>query len=325
MLASALIRGLAKARLLGISIEQHGAVKRRFSSSLWVWLALAAAYTVNGYCVFHRAVVAEAALDFNQVLYIILVNSAALKAAFDFAWSTELVVRIVNLDFFEDLKVSVPKFCISLGIVAVFAAGTLYGHHKEFGRSVAYDVAIITITIFYHLFVMLQHLVGRLLLDGMNLTLTRQLGKATLTLDDIVLSTERFNLLQDAWGFSIFANYVLMQLNMIASIYLILMNLHIMTVVLLTVGIMLYFGEFLFFVDQIYQKKAQVIAKGRFDAVQTAGSFRELLTARDALDELEGTGPLTGLGFLDLNRGLVPAFLATTLTYIIALIQTPNL
>ena len=29
MLASALIRGLAKARLLGISIEQHGAVKRR--------------------------------------------------------------------------------------------------------------------------------------------------------------------------------------------------------------------------------------------------------------------------------------------------------
>ena len=91
---------------------------------------------------------------------------------------------------------------------------------------------------------------------------------------------------------------------------------------LVSLSFLLYFIVMLNDLLAVYDQIDKIIARGRSDAYQATDTLRNFMKMRDRLDAYR---QLTGLGFFDIDKGLVTSFLSTTLSYIIILIQSEPL
>ena len=323
MKARTAIELLAKFKILGINIEKDGSIKRRVSN--YAWLAHLGIYAVNGYTIYLE-IQGAPQLNFNHALFICLVNHLAFVSLFDMVAATEIVLRIGSLDDFGDAKIGWSKLLGAVLNAAIISGGVLLGKLEIMEKDWSHGICLLLVTLFYYLIMVIYGIVGCATLVGYQNTERRSLEQSTLTKDDLAFLTEKYNNIQSSFGFVAFTYYITIQICLIISIYMILIASHVPAVLLITAGIISFLTFFLVEADCIYQMKAKLVTKGRADALEnTHITFTELLHHRDACTQLENTGPINGLGFVDFDRSIIPSLLGTTLTYIIVLVQSQSL
>ena len=323
MKARTAIELLAKYKILGINIEKDGSIKRRFSNYAWLWLAHLGVYVVNGYNIYFE-IQGVLQLDFNQALFICLVNHLAFVSLFDMVAATEIILRIGNLDDLGDAKMGWSKFLGAVLNTALISGGVLLGKLEIVEEDWVHGICLLLVTLFYYMIMVIYAIVGCVALVGYQNTERRSLEQKTLTRDDLALLTEKYNKIQSSFGFVAFTYYITIQLCLITSIYMILIASHVPAVLLITAGILTFLTFFLVETDVIYQMKGKLVSKGRAIALENT-LITELLQHRDACTKFENTGPISGLGFVDFDRSIVPSLLGTTLTYIIVLVQSQSI
>ena len=326
MKARTAIELLAKLKVIGIKIEKDGSLKKRFSSYAWLWMVHLGVYVANGYAIYYE-IQGSQQLNFNHVVFICLINALGLVSLFDMVAATEMISGIENLDDLGDAQLGWPKFLLDLLTSALISGGVLLGKLEVMEReNQGHTICLVLVTIFYNMMMVLFSIVGYAVLSGFQSTERRSLLQKSLTRDNLALLTKKYNKIQSAFGFVTFTYYVGIQISLICAIYMILIARHVPAVLLITAGIFSFLTSFLVEADLIYQMKAKLVTKGRADALEnTHITFTELLHHRDACTQLENTGPINGLGFVDFDRSIIPSLLGTTLTYIIVLVQSQSL
>ena len=318
------IQLLVKLKLMGIEIDGNGKIQRKLVNFTLVGLILVALLVPKSYFIYiHMSSIKD--LDFNAVLYYALFESQLYTLPFMYFVINRMFIKIKDLDFTDNAKMTVGRIIGIFGSPAFLLVGFFLGPMQEFGVDLVKDILCLVLIIMSYISMVLYLLTLIMMTTGLKQTCSGMLLTKSLSLDDISKVTELYNRLKSALGFGVLFNYAIGQVYIVSAIYMVLIAKDVPAVMMMTCGAIMFLVVIIVEAETIYLAREELVSKGRSDAVVVTRSFKEFLQLRDGIDELEATGPITGLGFVDINQGLVNSMLATSLTYIIALIQMQSI
>ena len=232
--------------------------------------------------------------------------------------STIILVHLRSLDLFGNARISPVHVLYAVFNSALTTAAFAIGIRNFFGHRLYNDILLGVMLVWTSLHLFILILLSLSVIHGfkvgcLNPTVER------INYPNLEILAKKYS--QMKAGLSVFAlmNTAYTQIMIICSIYTMLVSVEIMSCFLLTLALITQTIMIIKGMDGIYQDMEKLIQKGRKEALFASQMVKDQLN--HILDELAASGPLTGLGFMNMDRTLITSMLSTTLTYIIALIS----
>jgi hypothetical protein len=107
---------------------------------------------------------------------------------------------------------------------------------------------------------------------------------------------------------------------MIFTIYFLVLDIGNFYISFIVVGLIIFIVVFIGQLETCYDLVKELAARAKRESVN-AGSMKEMFQMQIAADELKDCCPFTANNFFKLDRETLTAMLATTITYLVVLVQ----